>query len=47
LITIHEAVDLIKEDKYEPERYREWVKKKYSLNNFKKIHEVIEKVMND
>jgi glycosyltransferase involved in cell wall biosynthesis len=41
---IREAVQAIEEDKYEPERYRQIVREKYSLDNFKKLHEVIETV---
>ena len=34
---VSEAVDLITEDTYEPQRYRDWVASRYSLDNFKKL----------
>ena len=36
------ALIRILENKYEPEKYRDWVKERYDLSNFSKIHDVIE-----
>jgi glycosyltransferase involved in cell wall biosynthesis len=43
--TVDEAVELIKKDYYNPSFYRMWVKDKYSLENFKQLHKVIERIM--
>jgi glycosyltransferase involved in cell wall biosynthesis len=39
-----EASDLIIDCSYNPNHYREWVKKRYSLSNFNRVLEVIEDV---
>jgi len=44
--TVKEAVGLItRPPLFGPEFYRSWVEERYSLDNFKKIHEVIDSVM--
>ena len=42
--TVGEATEKILELKYEPERYRRIVDSKYSIDNFKMLHEVIRQV---
>lgn len=42
--TVDEAVNLIESKGYNSMAYREWVEERYSLDNFKKIHEVIDGV---
>jgi len=39
--TIDEARNLILDNDYQPGEYRSWIEKYYSLDNFKKLHEVI------
>lgn len=48
--TVEEAVSIIYSQdfipgKHRPKEYRDWVEKHYSLDNIKKIHEVIKEVM--
>lgn len=40
--TIDEAKNLIENKDFEPEFYRSWIEQRYSLDNFKRIYEVIE-----
>jgi len=42
--TVDDAVKMITNSDYEPERYRKWVEDHYSLDNFRRIHKVIEDV---
>ena len=44
--TLDEAVAMITSDKREPERYRQHVIENFSLDNFKKLHTVIDEVLN-
>jgi hypothetical protein len=43
---IGEAIEMIQSGRHEPERYRQWVADNYSVANFKKLHTVIEDVLN-
>jgi glycosyltransferase involved in cell wall biosynthesis len=42
----HEAVDMITNGNYVPKAYSDFVRSRYSLDNFKQIHRVIEQVFN-
>lgn len=44
--TVEDAVNIIKSAEYNPLEYRDLIKKRYSLDNFKLIHGVIGEVLN-